>query len=159
MPNKDGVVQVWRRVSNVILCAVLVAAPIGAAQERGVGTVLKQLRETIAKVRTMSGPSMARTNEAEHLVELTKQIEPKQVDYKTLTDLTSLLDITDDSVRGWVAGALGYLGPRARAAAPALLKVIRDTDCELTDLTPASAARVALKRMGVKPPPRNCKDK
>lgn len=150
---------VWHKISIVILCAALVEILAAAAQQRHDGTLLIQLRETIAKVRSMSGPSMGRTDEAEHLVELTKKVDPKQVDDKTLTGLVCLLATPDDSVQGWVAGALGYLGPRARVAVPALLKVIRDTDCKSTELTPASAARVALERMGVKPPLRKCGDK
>jgi len=37
------------------------------------------------------------------------------------------------------------------------LKVMRETDCvELKEMTSAGAARVALKRIGVTPPPRDC---
>lgn len=120
---------------------------------------LKELRELIAKVHTMSEPSMARTNAAEAISRLTKDIDPKKVDDKTLRDLVSLLNTPDDSVRMWVAGALGFLGPRAKAAAPALLRVIRETKCPLvsTGVTAADAARVALKRIGVEPPPPDCK--
>jgi hypothetical protein len=120
--------------------------------------ILKELQETMARVRTMSGPSMARTKAAEHLSELTRKIDPKEIDDTTLEDLVSLLDTSDDSVRGWVAGALGYVGPRAKVAVPKLLKVIRETDCPkvATGVRSADAARVALKRIGVTPPPRDC---
>jgi hypothetical protein len=120
--------------------------------------ILKNLQETIAKVRTMSGPSMARTNAAEYLSRLTKEIDPKKVDDKTLRDLVSLLNTPDGSVRGWVAGALGYLGPRAKMAVPALLTVIRETDCPEagTGVRSADAARLALKRIGVTPPLPDC---
>jgi len=37
------------------------------------------------------------------------------------------------------------------------LKVMRETDCvELKEMTSAGVARVALKRIGVTPPPRDC---
>jgi hypothetical protein len=121
---------------------------------------LKDLRETIIKVRTMSGPSMARTNAAEHLSQLTRQIEPKKVDDKMLRDMVSLLNIPDDSVRLRVAGAMGNLGPRAKMAVPALLRVIRETDCPPkieTGVTLSGTALLALKRIGVEPPPpRDC---
>jgi hypothetical protein len=121
--------------------------------------ILKELRETIAKVRTMSGPSMARTNAAEAISRLTKNINPKKVDDKTLRDLVSLLDTPDGSVRGWVAGALGDLGPRAKMAVPALLRVIRETDCPPkieTGVTLSATALLALKQIGVEPPPPDC---
>jgi HEAT repeat protein len=124
--------------------------------------VLKDLREMIAKVRTMSGPSMARTNAAEALSQLTKNIDPKKVDDKTLRDLVSLLDTPDGSVRLRVAAALGNLGPRAKMAVPALLRVIRETDCPPkieTGVTLSATALVALKRIGVEPPPPDCKEK
>jgi HEAT repeat protein len=124
--------------------------------------ILKDLQQTIAKVRTMSGPSMARTNAAEYLSRLTKEINPKKVDDKTLRDLVSLLNIPDDSVRLRVAGALGNLGPRAKMAVPALLRVIRETDCPPkieTGVTLSATALLALKRIGVEPPPPDCKEK
>jgi hypothetical protein len=144
----------WCRSSSAAICAVLMVALTGMANAKDDTMLLKQLQETIAKVRTMKGPSMARTNEAEHLVKLTKRIDPKKVDDKTLADLIALLNTSDDSVRGWVAGALGYLGPRAKVAVSALLKLTHETDCiELAELKSAGAARVALKRIGVTPPP------
>jgi hypothetical protein len=119
--------------------------------------MLKELQETILKLRKMGGPSMARTNTAERLSQLTEKIDPKEVDDKTLDDLVSLLDSPDDSVRFWVAASIGHLGPRAKGAAPALLKILHETEClELKEMTSAGAARVALKRIGVTPPPRDC---
>lgn len=148
----------WLSISCLLLCATCLALPMVFADGTDDAKVLKDLRETIAKVRTMSGSSMARTNAAEHLSELTKNIDPKKVDDKTLRDLVSLLKTPDGSVRGWVAGALGYLGPRAKIAVPALLTVIRETDCPeiATGVRSSDAARVALKRIGVEPPP-DCK--
>jgi hypothetical protein len=122
--------------------------------------ILNDFQQTIAKVRTMSGPSVTRTNAAEYLSRLTKEINPKKVDDKTIRDLVSLLDIPDDSVRLWVAAALGNLGPRAKMAVPALLRVVRETDCPPkieTGVTLSATALIALKRIGVEPPPpRDC---
>jgi hypothetical protein len=112
----------------------------------------KQLTETIAKVRT-GGTSMARTEAAEHLAELTRGISPNKVDDKTIADLVSLLDTSDDSVRYWVAASLGNLGPRARIAVPKLQKTLAAVDCLQGSKTSASGIRFALTRMGVTPPP------
>jgi len=128
-----------------------------SANARDNGVIVKQIQETIAKVRTIKGPSVARAGAAEHLADLTKGIDPRRVDDKTLADLVSLLAISDDSVQFWVAGSLGNLGPRARAAAPKLLEILPEADCRNGALTSAPAIREALKRMGVTPPPRpNC---
>ena len=128
-----------------------------SANGRDDGVVVKQIQETITKVRITKGPSMARAGAAEHLADLTKGIDPKRVDDKTLADLVSLLTISDDSVQFWVAGSLGNLGSRARAAAPKLLEILPEADCRNGALTSAPAIREALKRMGVTPPPRpNC---
>jgi hypothetical protein len=116
----------------------------------------RQLLETMAKVR--NGKSLtSRTEAAEHLATLTRRINPHKVDETTLTEMVSLLDTQEDPVRGWVAGALGILGPRAKVAVPRLLKLLPEVDCLRGSLTSASAIRLALERMGEIPPPRpNC---
>jgi|GEM_PF-5248290 len=139
------------------VCTTLTVLLTGVTRAKDGTSVLAQIQETILDVRMTKGPSMDRTNAAERLSQLTKRVAPNEVDDKTLADLVSLLDINDDSVRGWVAGALGYLGPRAKLAVPALLKVTHETDCiQLREMTSAGAARLALKRIGVTPPTAHC---
>ena len=119
----------------------------------------RQLLETMAKVRN-GKTSNSRTDAAEHLAMLTRGINPYKVDDATLREMVSLLDTQEDSVRGWVAGSLGNLGPRAKLAVPRLLKLLPEVDCLRGSLTSASAIRVALKRMGqIPPPPPNCDGK
>jgi hypothetical protein len=115
----------WLHPYRASLCFNIAAAQ--RAPEHQNLTLTKQLAETINKVRQTSGPSMARTNAAERLGDITRKIDPKQVDNKTLGDLIPPLNTSDDSVRLWVAGALGYLGPRAKPAVPKLLEVMRET--------------------------------
>lgn len=138
------------------VCIVLLP---GAAHAKGNPMTKRQLTEqltiTIAKVQT-SGPSMARTEAAQHLAELTRRVDPKKVDDKTIGDLVSLLDTSEDSVRYWVATCLGYLGPRARIAIPKLQEILAEVDCLRASKTSAGAIRLALSRMGVKPPPLKC---
>jgi HEAT repeat protein len=112
----------------------------------------KQLTETIAKVRK-GRTSNIRTDAAEHLARLTQRIDPNNVDHKTLEELVSLLDTSEDSVRLWVAASLGNLGPRAKVAVPTLLKLLPEVDCLRGSLTSAPAVRAALERIGVAPPP------
>jgi hypothetical protein len=115
--------------------------------------LINQLKEMVAKVRAGVPSSIVRSEAAEQLADFARRIDPKKVDDKTFADLVSLLDIPDESIRGWVAGAIGFLGPRARPAVPALLKLLPEADCLQGDLTSAGAIRLALKRIGEKPPP------
>ena len=109
-----------------------------------------KVEEAITEVR-LSLPT-ARAEAAEHLADLIYRAKPNSVDDKTITDMVSLLDIHDDSVRGWTAAALGHLGRRAKVAAPRLLALLAEVDCLEGDLTSAASIRPALERMGVKPP-------
>lgn len=143
------------KVFVMAACAMWLVVPAGAARPKDDANLLKQIQETIAKIRAMKGPpSMARTDAAEHLSDLTKRINPAEVDDKTIEGMASLIDTSDYSVLGSVAGALGNLGPRAKAVAPKLLAILPKLECLNLDLNPADAIRIALKRMGVNPPPK-----
>ena len=111
---------------------------------------------TMAKIRN-GETSNSRTDAAEHLATLTRGINSQKVDETTLTEMVSLLDTQEDSVRAWVAASLGHLGPRAKVAVPRLLKLLPEVDCLRGSLTSAPAIRLALERMGeIPPPPPKC---
>ena len=137
------------RYLTVLVLLFLVANVVHASPDPVLNA---KLEEAIAKVRAETSP-MGRAEAAEHLADLTHRVKPDSVDDKTLTDMISLLDIPDDSVRLWTAGALGNLGRRAKTAAPKLLSLLTEVDCLEGDLTSAASIRPALKRMGVRPPP------
>jgi hypothetical protein len=138
-----------------LLAVTLIVAllPIaGAAQVPEGNALLEHVRNTMAEVQ--SGKTVnVRTDAAEHLASLTKKISKKEITESLVSDLTSLLDSPDDSVRYWVATALGNLGPAAKAAVPKLEKLLSDADCLNGAITSASGIRYSLMRMGVKPPP------
>jgi HEAT repeat protein len=115
-----------------------------------------QIKVTMEIVR--SGKTVdARTEAAEHLASLTQKINSNEVTETLVTDLTSLLDSPDDSVRYWVAWALGNLGPAAKAAVPKLEEMLPKADCLNGVITSASGIRYALVKMGIKePPPPKC---
>ena len=94
-----------------------------------------------------------RTEAAEDLADLTQDISRKEVTDALVDDLISLLDSPDDSVRYWIAIALGNLGPAAKAAVPKLEEMLPKADCISGTVTSASGIRYALIKMGVKPPP------
>lgn len=112
-------------------------------------TLNAKLGAVIAEVRADKSP-MARAEAAEHLADLVHRAKPNSVDDKTIADMVSLLDIPDDSVRAWTAGALGHLGRRAKMAAPRLLALLAEVDCLDGDLTSAAFIRPALERNGSK---------
>jgi hypothetical protein len=116
------------------------------------GQLKRQLLETIAEVQN-GKTSTSRTGAAEHIERLTRGINPQKVDDSTLAKLMALLETREDSVRAWVAASLGNLGPRAKVAVPRLLKLLPEVDCLRGSLTSAPFIRVALKRIGEKPPP------
>ena len=119
----------------------------------------EQILEEIAKVRNEETLRL-RSEAAERLDLLTRGINPQKVDDATLAEMVSLLDTKEDAVRAWVAGSLGNLGRRAKVAVPRLLKLLPEVDCLRGSLTSAPFIRVALKRMGEKPPPPpNCQAK
>jgi hypothetical protein len=112
----------------------------------------EQLTRTIAEVRT-GETSSDRTDAAERLAQLTRDLDPKKVNEATLIEMVSLLNTTEDSVRAWVAASLGHIGPRAKVAVPTLLKLLPVVDCLPGELTSASAIRAALERLNETPPP------
>jgi hypothetical protein len=139
------------KLFSLALCFVL-SAVAGLAQADGGPAVMRQVKETMAKVRTDKTVD-ARTDAAEHLASLTQKIRSKEVTEALMTDMTSLLDSPDDSVRYWVAMALGNLGPAAKSAAPKLEEMLPKADCISGVITSASGIRYALIKMGIKPPP------
>ena len=143
------------RLFSVALCVVL-SARAGMARASGGPALMEQIKETMAKVRSDKTVD-ARTDAAEHLASLTRKISSKEVTETLVTDLTSLLDSPDDSVRYWVAWALGNLGPAAKAAVPKLEEMLPEADCLNGVITSASGIRYALVKMGIKePPPPKC---
>lgn len=145
----------------LVLTAIFLLSPGLCAKSYAVpkGQLNKQLLDTVAKVRD-GKTSNARTDAAERLATLTRGINPNKVNDATLTGMVSLLDTEEDSVRLWVAVALGNLGPRAKVAVPKLLKILPEVDCLRRSVTSAPAVRLALKRMGEKVPPEpNCEGK
>lgn len=115
----------------------------------------EQLTHTIAKVRTGDSP-VARIEAAEQLAELTRKGDSKKLDDKTVADLVSLLDVSDDSVVYWVARSLGNLGSRANAAIPKLQKKLAEVDCIEGSKTSASGIRFALRQLDASPTPSKC---
>lgn len=142
--RRTGIVTVF-----AVLCAIVAMAHAKDCQIR--------LRREIQEIRS-HGQTAARTEAAERVEQLTKKMRPSDVDDKTFSDLVSLLDIPDDSVRAWIAAAIGNLGPRAKPAVPQLLKLLSEIECTpvMGGLNSEGFIRIALKRIGAAPPRTKC---
>ena len=141
----------FSKLFSVAICIVL-ATVLGIAQEEAEPALVKDIKGAIVKVRSNKTVD-TRTEAAEHLATLTRKIPAKEVTQSLVIDIMSLLDSSDDSVRYWVARALGNIGPSAKAAIPKLEELLPEADCMNGSITSASGIRYALIRMGVKPPP------
>jgi hypothetical protein len=143
----------FRCIFAAFLIALLTAISCNAQQPSGRSAVTAQVRHTIASLRA-SRTVNERTQAAEHLASLTRKMSRNEITEQIIGDLISLLDSPDDSVRFWVATALGNLGPYAKAAIPKLQALLPAADCLNGAITSASGIRYALKQMGVTQPPR-----
>lgn len=88
-----------------------------------------------------------RTEDARRLAEQVRRNELAVSD-ADIAVLAGMLSDRDDSVRYWIATTLGYLGPRAQQAAPALERALKDAQCAHEDKTSAPALRSALAKIG-----------
>ena len=138
-----------------ILCAAFGLLLPGVAGARTKPDINQQLQSTIAKVRKAK-TTTAKADAAERLVALTYERDCSDVTDETIQSMISLLDMPDDVVRMWAAAALGDVGPRAKAAVPKLLSILAEVDCMNWDFSSAATIPIALRRMDVIPPPRNC---
>lgn len=97
-------------------------------------------------------PDASKDDAGLHLAHLIRRTKPDQVDDRTIGDIESLLDSSDDYIRFWAATSLGELGPRAKIALPKLLALLPVVDCLNGAITSAGAVRQALMRIGALKP-------
>jgi len=88
-----------------------------------------------------------RTDQAEELAGLVRKNAAKTAPKSVVRILAGLMEDRDDSVRYWIATALGYLGPQAVDAVPALEKALKEIEGRPADKTSEAAIRLALKRI------------
>jgi hypothetical protein len=131
----------------IVVCIMTMYSPHAALGQES------SIRQSVDQILSMQ-PSEARLEAARRLFDLTREKKAAQsVSDADIKALISLLDDPDMSVQYWTAGALGNIGPRAKAAIPKLTGMLVKTDCLYLDKSPADAARYALKRMKAKLPP------
>ena len=140
----------------VAVFGILIAIAANQAYSEDGTVTLKQVQGAIAQVAVMKDQVLWQSDTGTHLDDLTKRIDPKKVDDKTLERMESLLNSNNDLIRFWGATAIGNLGPRAKSTVPKLLSAFRTADCLNGPITSADAILRALVKIGVEPPPRTC---
>jgi PBS lyase HEAT-like repeat len=93
--------------------------------------------------------SKRRSDDSERLAKWVRQNKAAVTDIDDVELIASLLTDKDDLVRYWAAMALGYIGPFAISAVPALNRALYDTRCDRAGKTSASGIIFALSQMGI----------
>jgi len=110
------------------LAAATLAAPQGApAAQLSIGAEVANRIASIEKASTTD----ARIESAAHLAEYIASrgpVEISNLDPPIIDGMAQLLTDNDDWVRFYVAAALGFLGPSARRAIPALERALERTE-------------------------------
>jgi hypothetical protein len=143
------------RLSAIILSAWMFLYDIAWAEQDM--SQQQIITDTIKEIR--SGATQVRRYEAalQLAILLRKKINPEEISNKTIADIISLLNIPE--ARLGVVLCLGNLGPRAKAAVPKLLKLLKKKDCSDTDMRLADTIRDVLPQIGIIPPPPKCNER
>jgi HEAT repeats len=142
------------KLSCVILIAWIIDGFYPAFSQSGSEPVNVIVVET-NRIRSESS-SARRTDDAQRLADWVRENKAKVVDLADIELIAGLLTDKDDSVRYWAAMALGYIGPPAQSAVPALEKALEDKKCDRSSKTSASAITIALTKIGVTPKKVQC---
>jgi hypothetical protein len=152
------------RITAILLVSLIFELPVPYGHgETPHAVTYQELSDAIAELGSGKHevePIASKDDAGAHLAHLIRRAKPDQIDDKTIADIGSLLDSSNDYIRFWAATSLGELGPRARIAIPKLLKLLPVVDCLNGTITSASAVRLALMRIGgLRPPVPSCKDR
>jgi hypothetical protein len=104
---------------------------------------------------TAEPSSAVRTEYARQLADLIRR-NPGIANNADIESLANMMADRDDSVRYWIAISIGYVGPRARQAVPALEKAFKEKECDHSSKNSTSAISFALTKIVGKPPKTDC---
>jgi hypothetical protein len=129
------------------------AQPVNREAQAGSNSIVKIAIRQITEAKS----PMARWDRTKKLSQWVAQ-HPKEVSLTDVEALAGLMSDPDDGLRGWIAGALGQLGGKAKVAVPQLQWALQDRPCENRPANSASAIRLALSRIGAEPVKAVCTD-
>jgi hypothetical protein len=119
------------------------AASSAPSRER---KIVDRILKTIDAVEKEPDPMKSIDRGAE-MAELVRRHASAASDPEIVQRLTNLLAAADDGTRGWAAASLGFIGPRAASAIPALEKAYEERKNMNGSLRSADAIDLALKRI------------
>src|SRR6185437_9552946 len=105
---------------SVLIAVSFTGSPARSAPSRD-RKIVDEILKAIEAVEKEADPmkSIDRGNE---MTELVRRHASAASDPEIVRRLTSLLAVPSDGTRGWAAASLGFIGPKAAAAIPALEK-------------------------------------
>jgi hypothetical protein len=133
-------------VSIAILCAAEIASAETATCDRSCRMDLSELDAIVEKIEREPDIA-ARTELAEKLMQLVRKDPTRPYSPSLVGRVSNLLDDPADSVRYWVATALGLMGPKASAALPKLERALQVARKIKATKTSEAAIRIAIQRI------------
>jgi len=121
----------------------------------GVSDSQKQVVQAIQLVRSAKG-AIARDNAARQLRNVVLATDPTTIDDETIHAIASLLQAREESIRYWIAEALGHFGARAKFAVPKLRAILDERECMIAETSSVGMIRDTLERIGEPAPERKC---
>lgn len=121
---------------------------IGSAQTTP--DCISEIKTLLSKAKTESSNSI-KAGFLERAKQLIRHEPSGHIDNELIRNLIAFLDNSSDGVRYEAAASLGYIGPIAKDAIPALEKIFREGECGADIWTAADVSLAALGKMGVKP--------
>jgi HEAT repeat protein len=115
----------------------------------------RQVVQAIRVFRSAKG-AIARDNAARQLRDVVFAADPKTIDDETIHAMASLLQSREESVRYWIAEALGHFGVRAKFAVPQLRAILDERECMIAETSSVGMIRDTLERIGEPAPQRKC---
>ncbi|WP_073215995.1 hypothetical protein [Massilia sp. CF038] len=140
-----------------LFTAIFIAAVLSLQSTSLASEIDRPLTKTVASLikKAGSGDHSA----AEKLANITHGSAAAQIGDTQLAALAALLDSPSGAVRLWTAAALGNFGLRAAIHAPRLQHIVSSEACNMTGISAAATASVALEKMGMTPNPPGCRRK
>jgi hypothetical protein len=135
----------------VLMASMFVILPVKASAQISGRCDTNEVSSALREIASEK-PGVPRFDKADALAARLDELGPACVTDSDIALMSNLMRDEDDSVRFAVAGMIGNLGQAGRAAIPALERALADRPCEDKTLTSASAIRVALWKLGEKPP-------
>ncbi|MBV9881512.1 MAG: hypothetical protein JO276_00720 [Sphingomonadaceae bacterium] len=114
----------------------------------------ENIGEAIARVHLIANPDQRFA--ALEQIETALERDSSHIDDSDVHALAALMSDDSDMVRFAAATAIGLIGPRAAAAAPALQAALPRIECEWGGHNSRAAIIYAFRRIGVTPVERDC---